>query len=141
MTELHCPRCGGRGLRRGKVTAFEPVEGAALTLTTTIERASVVTRLQPTAEIALNPRAHGEGLTIEFSCATCGPGLTLTLADELDLDEWSFTSEAEDVLAALRASADDAALDRLWPGDEIAQGGEPRDEVFRGSHFDGPGHG
>jgi uncharacterized protein (DUF983 family) len=46
-----------------------------------------------------------ERLSIAFRCATCGDGLTLTLADEWSASfKWSFTSEAEDALAELRAS-------------------------------------
>ena len=133
MTELSCPRCGDRELRRGKVEFFDPDVTRGVTRVTTIERQSTSRRLMPTAKVFLNPRGAQEGLTIAFDCSTCGDGLTLTLVDEWGASfEWSFTSEAEDALAALRAAGDEAALDRHWPGDEIAQGGEPRDEVFRG---------
>ena len=123
MTELYCPRCGGRQLRHGRVMVFDLDEDVGRTVWTVVESGHVTMRLRPSRYI--NASGARAGLLIAFDCSTCGDGLTLTLADEWGASfEWSFTSDAEDALAE-RAAGDDAALDRLWPGDEIAQGGEP----------------
>ena len=109
------------GFERGKVNVFEPLVGGEHVFVTTL----APNEMLPSAEAVIDRYGARAGLSIAFACATCGDGLTLTLADGSMCFEWSFTSEAEDALAALRAAEDEAVLDRHWPGDEVAQGGEP----------------
>jgi hypothetical protein len=107
MTELYCPRCGGHRLRRGKVTVATDIwDQGGRAMQTSIDGCHVVTKLRPSKAIGAN--GETEGLAIAFSCATCGDGLTLTLAARTGAQfEWSFTSEAEDALAELRVSVED----------------------------------
>ena len=62
-----------------------------------------------------------ERLSIAFRCATCGDGLTLTLADERGASfEWSFTQEADPSEAGppaaleLAPDAEDRPLPSWW---------------------------
>jgi hypothetical protein len=101
--EVMCPRCGGLDLRHGRVTVFDREEDAEMTLVTTVDRGLSATRLLPLSEVT-NPSRHG--LTIAFTCERCGDGIELRIAPYKGRTEfgWSFTSDAEDALAELRAA-------------------------------------